>query len=94
MPRPAGSGLYLEQARPKNKKTFAGSGKGLARNVRIVASTTGDFSRIDGRAVVAMSLPKLLPFGGCPGSDTRTQGLYPRAKETQYTAGAHDDYVN
>jgi hypothetical protein len=67
MPRPAGSGLYLEQARAANKKTFAGSGKGLACNVGIVASTTGDLSRIDGRAVVAIGLPKLLPFGGYPG---------------------------
>jgi len=84
MPRPAGSGLYLEQARPQNKKTFAGSGKGLARNVWFVASTTGDLSRIDGRAVVAVSLPKLLPFGGCPGSCTRTGKLYPPLHETQY----------
>ena len=42
MPRPAGSGLYLEQARAANKKTFAGSGKGLARNGGPVASTTGE----------------------------------------------------
>jgi hypothetical protein len=63
----AGSGLYLEQAKAANKKTFAGSGKGLARNVGFVAGTTGDFSRIDGRAVVAIWLPKLLPFGGYPG---------------------------
>src|SRR5678816_4653450 len=68
MPRPGrGSGLYLEQAKAANKKTFAGSGKGLARNVGFVAGTTGDFSRIDGRAVVAIWLPKLLPFGGYPG---------------------------
>jgi len=42
MPRLAGSGLYLEQARATNKKTFAGSGKGLARNGGSVASTTGE----------------------------------------------------
>jgi hypothetical protein len=64
----AGSGLYLEQAKAANKKTFAGSGKGLSRNVGFVAGTTGDFSRIDGRAVVAIWLPKLLPFGGYPGA--------------------------
>ena len=84
MPRLVGSGLYLEQARAANKKTFAGSGKGLARNVGFVASTTGDFSRIDGRAVVAVSLPKLLPFGGCPGFYTRTPKLYSPLDETQY----------
>jgi len=67
MPHPAGNGLYLESAKATNKKTFAGSGKGLARNVGFVAGTTGDFSRIDGRAVVAIWLPKLLPFGGYPG---------------------------
>jgi hypothetical protein len=33
----AGSGLYLEQAKAANKKTFADSGKGLARNVGFVA---------------------------------------------------------
>ena len=42
MPRPMGSGLYLEQARAANNKTFAGSGKGLARNVYLVANTTGE----------------------------------------------------
>ena len=74
----AGSGLYLEQAKAANKKTFAGSGKGLARNVGFVAGTTGDFSRLDGRAVVAMWLPKLLPFGGAPGFHRDTQFVYSR----------------
>ena len=83
MPRPAGSGLYLEQARAANKKTFAGSGKGLARNVGFVAGKTGDFSRIDGRAVVANLATEATPLWRVSGLLARTEKLYRRAQETQ-----------